>query len=140
MSSRKWYADGLHFECTQCGNCCSGPPGYVWVTKQDIKAIARHLGREDESLGREHVRRIGFKNSLTEKPDGDCIFLKRVGKKSFCSIYEVRPMQCRTWPFWSGNLRSQDAWNSAATDCPGMNRGKAYNFVAIEELRLKKAT
>ena len=51
MSSRKWYADGLHFECTQCGNCCSGPPGYVWVTKQDIKAIARHLGRKDESLG-----------------------------------------------------------------------------------------
>ena len=26
-----WYSEGLRFECTQCGACCSGEPGYVWV-------------------------------------------------------------------------------------------------------------
>ncbi|MFM1805538.1 MAG: hypothetical protein RL136_2417, partial [Planctomycetota bacterium] len=29
-----WYAEGLRFECTQCGNCCSGGPGAVWFTPE----------------------------------------------------------------------------------------------------------
>ena len=135
----KWYADGLKFECTQCGNCCSGPPGHVWVTRKEIAGIADFLGLADHGLGKEHLRRIGFKLSLTEKPGGDCIFLKRDGKKSYCGIYKVRPLQCRTWPFWTDNLRSEQAWSSAGQNCPGMNKGRPYSFVAVEELRLKKS-
>lgn len=138
MAREKWYAAGLHFECTQCGNCCSGPPGYVWVTKEEISRISKSLGREDGWLDKKHLRRVQFRYSLTEKSDGDCIFLKRDGEKSYCSIYDVRPLQCRTWPFWTENLRSVDSWNRAALTCPGMNRGKEYNFVAIEDIRLKK--
>ena len=41
---RLWYRDGLQFECTQCGNCCTGDPGYVWVTPEEIKAIAAKDG------------------------------------------------------------------------------------------------
>ena len=36
----------------------------------------------------------------------DCVFLKEDperGRKT-CSIYPVRPLQCRTWPFWPENL------------------------------------
>ncbi|HUU82421.1 MAG TPA: YkgJ family cysteine cluster protein [Phycisphaerae bacterium] len=134
----KWYAAGLHFECSQCGNCCSGPPGYVWVTKGQIKAIAEFLGREDGTLDKSQLRRVGLRYSLTERPGGDCIFLKREGDKAGCSIYPVRPTQCRTWPFWSENLRSSDGWNRAALLCPGMNVGRHYSFVAIEELRVRK--
>ncbi len=138
VARKKWYADGLCFECTQCGNCCSGPPGHVWLTKTEIARISKFIGRKDGLLGKEHLRRTGFKYSLTEKPDGDCIFLKRNGRMSYCSIYEVRPRQCRTWPFWSGNLKSQAAWNATAKTCPGMGRGEHYSFLAIEELRVKK--
>ncbi len=134
---RKWYAAGLAFECTQCGNCCSGAPGFVWVTKEEIGRISRYLGREDGWLGNEHVRRVGLKHSLTEQADGDCVFLKRKNGKALCSIYEVRPLQCRTWPFWPGNLKSESAWNSVARDCPGINRGERRNFVSIESLCLK---
>jgi Fe-S-cluster containining protein len=55
-----------------------------------------------------------------------------------CTIYPVRPLQCRTWPFWTDNLSSPDAWNRAAQTCPGMNRGKQYDFVSVEEIRLMK--
>ena len=34
-----WYADGLRFECTQCGDCCSGEPGYVWVDEDEIESM-----------------------------------------------------------------------------------------------------
>ena len=134
----KWYAGGLHFECTQCGNCCSGPPGYVWVNRERMAAIAEFLGRTDGTLDKSQVRRVGLRYSLTEKPNGDCIFLKRAEGRTICSIYPVRPVQCRTWPFWDENLKSPDSWNQAATTCPGMNRGKHHGFVAIEELRVRK--
>jgi Fe-S-cluster containining protein len=138
VSKEKWYQAGLSFECTQCGNCCSGPPGYVWVTRKDIEAIARFVGLEDGKLDARYLRRVGLRHSLTERPGGDCIFLKRADGKSMCSIYPVRPLQCRTWPFWTENLSSPDAWNRAHLTCPGMNRGQPYDFVSIEDIRLRK--
>ena len=135
----KWYEAGLSFECTQCGNCCSGDPGYVWATKDEVKRISEFLGRTDGTLDKKHLRRVGLRYSLTEKKDGDCIFLKRKDGKSMCGIYPVRPLQCRTWPFWSSNLRSQNAWNEAHQTCPGMNCGKHHTFVQIETVRTKKS-
>jgi len=134
--SRDWYKEGLKFECTQCGNCCTGAPGYVWVNKEERTAIAQFLGNADGQLDEAYARRVGLRHSLTERDAGDCVFLKRTsdGKRT-CSIYPVRPHQCRTWPFWHDNLRSPEAWESAAQGCPGMNKGKRHNFVAIEEVR-----
>jgi Fe-S-cluster containining protein len=140
MAGGKWYQGGLRFECTACGNCCTGEPGYVWVTREEIGRIARFLDRPDEWLGPEHLRRVGFKYSLTEKTNGDCIFLRPTGDgKRICSIYPVRPLQCRTWPFWNINLKSPGAWSAAGEMCPGMNNGPEHNFVRIEEIRLKKS-
>ena len=40
----EWYADGLRFSCTQCGNCCTGPPGAVWFNEDEGKAMADKVG------------------------------------------------------------------------------------------------
>ena len=139
MSKTKWYRDGLKFSCTQCGNCCSGAPGYVWATKEEIGRISEFLGRSDGWLDSKHVRRVGVRYSLTERPDGDCIFLKREKGKRTCSIYPVRPLQCRTWPFWNDNLRSKAAWDAThETLCPGMNTGTHHDYVQIEIVRTQK--
>jgi uncharacterized protein len=137
MSDDAWYGEGLRFTCTQCGNCCSGQPGYVWVTREEIRRISEFLGGKDGWLDKATLRRVGFKHSLTERPNGDCVFLQKVNGKRVCSIYPVRPLQCRTWPFWSTNLRSRDSWDAAAETCPGMNKGKHHSYVAIEEVRLR---
>lgn len=138
-STRKWYRDGLSFKCTQCGNCCSGDPGYVWATKKEIRGISEFLGRSDGWLEKKHLRRVGLHYSLTERADGDCIFLKREGDKTSCGIHPVRPLQCRTWPFWIQNLRSQDHWNMAHQMCPGMNKGERIDFVQIEQIRTQRS-
>ena len=134
----KWYQAGLRFQCMQCGNCCSGPPGYVWVTGDEIRAIAQFLGRTDGKLDKAQLRRVALRHSLTEKPDGDCIFLVRANDKAFCAVHPVRPKQCRTWPFWDGNLKSPHGWNTAAKTCPGIGNGKHYGFETIEERRSQK--
>lgn len=139
MARQKWYQEGLRFECTQCGNCCSGEPGYVWATREEVAGIAKFLGSNDGKLDPKYLRRVGLRYSLTERPDGDCIFLKREGGKSMCSIYPVRPLQCRTWPFWTENLRTPEAWDHAGHKCPGMNNGPHYDFVQIEVKRTQKS-
>ncbi len=139
MPDEKWYCGGLRFTCTECGNCCSGPPGYVWLTREEIRRIAAFLERQDEWLPPEELRRVGFRYSLTEKENGECVYLRKTGGRRICGIYSVRPLQCRTWPFWDVNLKSPRAWADAATVCPGMNNGKHRDFDAIEKVRLRKS-
>ncbi|MCZ6817179.1 MAG: YkgJ family cysteine cluster protein [Planctomycetota bacterium] len=137
-SREKWYAGGLHFSCTQCGNCCTGPPGFVWVKRWEIDKIATFIGREGKGLTQQHLRRVGVRYSLTERVNGDCCFLKTEGGKRICSIYPVRPLQCRTWPFWGVNLRSSSTWNEAAVTCPGINKGEHHELVQIQTHRNAK--
>lgn len=115
-----WYGMGLRFRCTQCGNCCSGGPGYVWLTYGDMVRIAGFLKLTVDQFTRQYVRQVNGGFSLTEKVGYDCIFLKREDGKAMCGIYPVRPTQCRTWPFWNQNLQSPEAWTQAAARCPGM--------------------
>jgi Fe-S-cluster containining protein len=138
MAGLPWYKDGLCFECTLCGNCCSGPPGYVWVTKDNIRRIAEYVGEPSGWLPTTHLRRVFFRYSLTERPGGDCVFLRRDGDKAYCQIYPVRPRQCRSWPFWNENLRSRKQWESAGADCPGINRGRRHLLIEIEQQRIAR--
>src|SRR5580765_468126 len=80
-----WYRDGLRFECTQCGNCCTGAPGFVWVTDAEIATIADHLHMPEAEFRALHTRTIfEGKVSLREKPNHDCAFYEHgVG----CTIY-----------------------------------------------------
>ena len=135
-----WYAAGLHFECVQCGNCCSGPSeGYIWVTKPEIALIADFLKMTTEQLREKYLKRIRLRTTIIEHTNTkDCIFLQKSGDQKRCMIYPVRPNQCRTWPFWSDNLTSPNTWNKAAQKCGGINRGRLYSFEEIEKIRKNK--
>lgn len=147
-----WYADGLAFSCTCSGNCCTGGPGFVWLEDWEVDRLAEHLGLSREQTIEKHCRKIGRKYSLkeTRTPQGnyDCVFLTELApekqnvksgevplRKRVCGIYPVRPLQCRTWPFWDGNLASEENWNASAKRCPGMNRGRRFAKDEIEALR-----
>jgi len=151
-TSEPWYSAGLHFTCTQCGNCCTGGPGYVWISDEEISRLADHLKLTTRQVINKYCRKIGQKYSLKENRNSrgeyDCVFLieeKAVSKrngaevvftKRGCSIYPVRPLQCRTWPFWDGNLISPDAWRNSSERCHGMNNGKRlFTREQIEALR-----
>ena len=138
MSQEKWYQDGLRFSCVECGQCCTGEPGYVWLTAEEMGRIAEFLELPDKTLPSKMVRRVGFRYSLTERSNGDCVFLVNHDGKRQCSIYEVRPLQCRTWPFWTSNLKSPVDWAFAGEVCPGMNNGKKHDVTHIETMRTKK--
>ena len=129
MSSLPWYHAGLRFECTQCGGCCTGAPGYVWVNREDIAAMAKALQLEVAEFEKRYIRRIGIRKSLIEFANGDCVFFDT--ERRVCQLYEARPRQCRTWPFWASNLGTQARWEELAERCPGVNRGRVASLGKI---------
>jgi Fe-S-cluster containining protein len=147
-----WYGQGLRFTCSQCGNCCSGGPGYVFISRLELTRLAEFLQKPRRDVIREYCRKVGSRYALKEirhpRHGGyDCVFIKEipadtsaaadkvVQSKRICSIYPVRPLQCRTWPFWEGNLSSQRAWQRAGKTCHGIDRGELFDRARIEKLR-----
>ena len=123
-----WFRDGLHFTCTQCGNCCTGAPGFVWVDDDEIDKLAATVGLSVEEFSALYVRQVGRRKSLNEFENGDCVFYRRgVG----CTVYPARPKQCQTWPFWDSNLRTRSTWAEMTATCPGAGQGE---FHSVEEI------
>ena len=135
MSTDKelWYKDGLQFSCSGCGDCCTGSPGYVWVNQAEIDAMAVRVGLSTEEFEDHYTRKIGARRSLKEFSNGDCVFFDHDTRH--CEVYDLRPRQCRTWPFWASNLKSPEAWAATCEDCPGSGQGKLYQLDEIEERR-----
>jgi Fe-S-cluster containining protein len=128
MSEEVWYQDGLRFSCTRCGHCCTGAPGFVWVNDEEIKAIAAHRGETvEEATGLyTYIARRG--RTLRDNAGGDCVFYDR---EQGCTIYPVRPRQCRTWPFWHSNVETEEAWQQTCKVCPGSGKG---DLISAEEI------
>jgi len=110
----------------------TGAPGYVWVTNAEIQALAAAIQMEVEAFEDQYVRRVGIRKSLKEFPNGDCVFLD---EKRRCSVYQARPQQCRTWPFWDSNLKTAEDWKQTCDVCPGSGKGRLYSLSEIEERR-----
>lgn len=132
-----WYRAGLRFNCTQCGDCCRthGEYSFIYVMEAEVVAIAKHLGLSTEEFRSSHCREEdGFTH--INAPGPSCPFLDTSQR---CSIYEVRPVQCRTWPFWAENLK-RATWEGPVKEiCPGTNakEGKLYSAAEVEELALQ---
>ena len=127
-----WYKDGLKFKCKKCSNCCTGYPGYVFLEKREIDILYKFLKISKKDFLRKYTRFVKGKISLKENfKNYDCCFLK--DKK--CTIYDVRPMQCKKYPWWKDNLRSKEAWDSLQKDCPGINNQESLRKFSKEEIQ-----
>jgi Fe-S-cluster containining protein len=135
-----FYLDGLRFSCARCSACCRHESGFVFLSEQDLTRLAAASQMEytefvktwcrwiPAGIGRERL-------SLKEKSNYDCVFWD-----SGCVVYNARPLQCRTFPFWDSILASPDAWQAAGAECPGMGTGAAHSQSEIEAcLRLRDA-
>jgi Fe-S-cluster containining protein len=152
-----WYADGLKFTCTECGNCCTGGPGFVWISEEEVERLAEFLKLTPRQVFVRYCRKVGSRWSLKERRTSeglyDCVFLTEQPdaapashelnedqsiplRRRGCSIYPARPLQCRTWPFWDSNLSSMEMWEHASKRCPGMGTGsRRFSRTQIESLR-----
>lgn len=131
LDGKEWWRDGVRFECQGSGKCCTshGQYGFVYLTLKDRQRMAKLLGLSTGEFTRTHCERTGGVWHLIEKPDRpDCMFLK----DKRCGVYEARPQQCRTWPFWP-EVMSPKKWASDVVSfCPGVGKGPVRTGEEIE--------
>lgn len=132
-TEKPWYHEGLPFTCSQCGDCCTGAPGFVWLNKAEIDGLAKRFDTDAETFEATYVMKVGIRKSLKEHENGDCVLFD--SEKRCCTVYEDRPRQCRTWPFWDSNLKSPETWAETCEACPGSGQGKLYQLEEIESQR-----
>ncbi|HSB12958.1 MAG TPA: YkgJ family cysteine cluster protein [Bryobacteraceae bacterium] len=110
---------GLRFVCqAECTKCCE-VSGYVYLTEQDLKRAAAHLGMSAPSFEKKYIYRTKHLLRLRKPRGSQCHFLEKGG----CSIHPVKPLQCRVFPFWPEKIGSPTAWRETGRMCPGIGEG-----------------
>ena len=88
--------------CETClGRCCSGESGYIYVTKNEIENISTLLKMDIKEFVQKYLFKKMYKYSIKEvlyENSYECIFYDR--ESNGCKIYDARPTQCKTFPFW----------------------------------------
>jgi Fe-S-cluster containining protein len=121
----------LRFACTGCGRCCTGRGGnfVVEVTRAEQQRIQKHLGLSWPWFRRRYVFRYDDETESLKMPAGRCAFLDETSR---CRIYPVRPLQCRTYPFWPELVAHGYAWRLERRRCEGIGRGAVVPLARIE--------
>lgn len=105
--------------CEECGGkCCTGESGYIWISEEEALVAASFLLMDIDAFADKYLFRTKDGLSIKEKPYKDghaCIFFDEEAKN--CSIYEVRPIQCRTFPFWEYYKHNTQ---EAIKECPAL--------------------
>jgi len=127
-----FFKEGLRFECQRCGQCCTIPDGYVFIHPKEIATMSHHLNITVEEFLRVYVSKMDGQLVLNSFPNGECIFYN-----NGCTIYDVRPRQCDTFPFWPYNVDSESDWIELSKECPGVNKGRLWTKEEIIE-KLKR--
>ncbi len=123
MKERHYFFDkGLYFRCHNCGTCCTGSSGTVYVSPKEMIAIAEFLNLSMLEFKEQFLYPFRDSYSIIEKDNGDCIFYS-----SGCTINQVKPNQCSSYPFWIENLRSTYKWKLTKSQCPGIGKGRFFS-------------
>ena len=107
-------------KCAECGgNCCIGESGYIWITIDEIEKLASFLKIPVERVFERYLQKFGYRFSIKENQLSEenyaCVFFDIEQKK--CTIYDVRPSQCRSFPFWEHFKTNQ---NEVKEECPAI--------------------
>ncbi len=106
-------------ECSTCqGRCCTGESGYIYVKHEEIENISKFLGLDTKDFVAKYLFKKGYKYSIKEVVSENshaCIFFDKT--INGCMIYEARPSQCQTFPFWDYFKTRVDALK---LECPGI--------------------
>lgn len=119
----------FRFECQSgCINCCT-QPGEVYLTEDDIPRIAAYLDQTQQEFRERYCVKGVDGLRLANPPDVSCLFLRENG----CSIHEVKPLQCRTFPFWPEHVRNKRSWKKLSQYCPGIGVGEVLPKTEVRD-------
>jgi Fe-S-cluster containining protein len=124
----------LRFECTECGHCCRvrGPYAHVYLDEDELAGLARLRGLSKQEFRWRYttVDELGWTELVFK--ENHCVFLDDASGR--CTVYEARPTQCRTFPFWRNFVHEGDWTPEVAELCEGIGRGEPRDPEEAEAL------
>lgn len=117
------YTENLKFKCMQCKNCCCLEGGVVLLSREDLEKLCKWAELTEGQFKKVYCRKLENADGkiylcLKDKNKTECIFWN---KEKGCEAYNARPVQCRTYPFWTKILESKSSWEAEKAFCPGIN-------------------
>ena len=118
----------FRFECQpECTQCCT-MAGNVYLTEHDADRIAAHLEVTPVEFRQQYCVYEDDELRLLGRSKDPCRFVTAAG----CSIHEVKPVQCRTFPFWPEYVANKRSWKNLSRFCPGIGVGP---IIPVEQVR-----
>ena len=118
------YPVNIKFDCNRCGLCCGDTKQKtrrIFLLEAEAKKIASHTSKQTTDFSWEIKDKFPYLYEMKKTSEGKCIFLK----DNQCSIYLLRPLICRFYPFELKFDEKKRMHNFDFTlECPGINQGK----------------
>ena len=127
------YPQHVSFECDRCGLCC-GDTEYRsrWIVLLEGEAIRisemNFLGLDEFAEKIEGFEPYVYRMRKTE--ERKCVFLE----DDSCSIYQIRPLICRFYPFELKNPGKNRYVFDYTDECPGIGKGLQLKKAFFEQL------
>ncbi len=128
------YPVNVHFRCTRCAICCGDTASrvrHILLLRAEAERIAEATSKPIEEFAVRTENGAPYVYEMKKTVDeGRCIFLQ----KNFCTIYELRPLVCRFYPFEFRATENGKRTFLYTRECPGIGQGEKTTRRYFKEL------
>jgi Fe-S-cluster containining protein len=130
------YPNNLLFECSKCGLCCGDTEQktrHILLLESEAYGISAESNLPTKDFAEQIKDKAPYCFEMKKPKEDKCFFLK----DNQCSIYKLRPLICRFYPF---ELKFDSAKSIHVFDftfeCPAISKGKIMTLNDFKKLFL----
>lgn len=124
------------FQCSKCGLCCGDTKEktrHILLLESEVNSISAETGLPKQKFTKEITGKTPYSYEMKKSSECKCFFLK----DNQCSIYTLRPLICRFYPFELKFELDKDRHVFDFTiECLGIGKGRMMTIKDFEELFL----
>ena len=127
------YPKRLHFVCERCAICCGDTEERnrsILLLQIETQRISKKILKQICDFAEKVGGSDPYVYRMKKTGDGKCVFLR----DSLCSIYELRPLICKFYPFQLINSENGKLVFDYTNECPSIGKGPELGRSFFEKL------
>lgn len=122
LSTNFTYPKNVKFTCQKCAACCGDTQLHdrtILLTDSEADLISQKTSLEANIFSQKIEGLTPYTRLMKKTDKGQCTFLR----EAQCSIYVIRPLICRFYPFQLAKNKNNKAQFTYTQDCIGVGTG-----------------
>jgi hypothetical protein len=128
------YPKGIPFRCTKCAFCCGDTKTrvrHILLLKKEAERMSEIISKPIEEFATKIEGHEPYVYEMRKTAgEGKCVFLE----EKTCTIYELRPLICRFYPFQLETARGKKYKFFCTKECLGIGKGRQLGENYFEDL------